>query len=79
MLSHREVGGCGMNACASIPGVNGNTSVKSLKGMQGRVDVGMVFPLTPLWGLRVMTGARFLIPVCVLFQLYSVEVVKSPV
>lgn len=66
-----------MNVCASIPGMNGNKSVKSLKGMQGRGDVGRVFPLTPLWGLRVMTGAQFLIPVCLLFQLYSVEVVKS--
>ena len=68
-----------MNICASIPGTNGDKSVKSLKGMQGRGDVGRVFPLTPLWGLRVMTGARFLSPFCVLFQLYSVEVVKSPV
>ena len=68
-----------MNVCASIPGANGDKSAKSLKGMQGGGDVGMVFPLTPLWGLRVMTGAWFLIPVCFLFQLCSVEVVKSPV
>lgn len=41
-----------MNVCASIPGANGDKSAKSLKGMQGGGDVGMVFRLTPLWGLR---------------------------
>lgn len=41
-----------MNVCASIPGANGDKSAKSLKGMQGRGDVGMVFRLTLLWGLR---------------------------